>query len=86
MLLGMYIQHWDGLIGNRNSCPSDLKIPKGECRHVGRKQKTEEEQFCQASKSSMARDVCSMPNGSARGIAQPGLGEGQFGGVKEQIT
>lgn len=34
----------------------------------------------------MSRDLCSMQNGSARGIAQPGLGEGQFGGVKEKIT
>lgn len=47
MLLGMYIQHWVHLLGNQNFCPSDLKIPKREYRHVGRKQKTQEEQFCQ---------------------------------------
>lgn len=86
MLLGIYIQHWVHLIGHQNSCPSDLKIPKRECRHVGRKQKTQGEQFYHASKSSMVRDLCLMQNGSPRGIAQSGLGVGQFGGVKEQIT
>lgn len=30
VLPGIYIQHWVRLIGNRNSCPSDLKIAERE--------------------------------------------------------
>ena len=43
---------------------------------MGRKQKTEEEDFCQASKSLMTGGVCPMQDGPATGIAQPGLGRG----------
>lgn len=43
---------------------------------MGRKQKTEEEEFCQAIKSSMSGDLRPMQAGPATGIAQPGLGRG----------